>query len=302
MTRWLLAAVAALGVAGHAGGQAGAQAPPRPSVERQWFPFETTPQSGLPIVKVRLNGGEAYRVVLDPSVKEVLLDKTLVVGTGMKVDSRGELVEIDYYGFEEKVPVVYLKQLEVGPVAVEGVRALVIEGDDATGSEGIRSYGRVGIDFLGPFRLTVHYPRKLLLLEPSPPSEEPPGGAPFDSSVRFLTVAARLNQAFDAPFILDPGSSDSMVDRRWARGERLVKSESVLRLSALELGSFRASDVPLAVVDMKELPYSKNPKKGKRARPVGVLGANLLKSLAVTYDFPRGLLWFRAVSGAGGER
>lgn len=281
---------------------AAAQEPARQATASRWFSFETTPGSGLPIVMARLNGSEAYRVVLDPSVKEVLLDNTLVVGTGLQVASRGEQVEIDYYGFDEKVPVVYLRELELGPVAVEGSRALLIEGDDVTGSEGIRSYGRVGSDFLAPFRLTVHYPRKLMLLEPSPPNEEPPGAARFDSSGRFLIVTVRVNDALDALFILDPGSAQSLVDRRWARARRLVKSESVLRLSVLAVGGFRAADVPLTVLDMSELAYLKNPKQSRKERPVGVLGASLLKSLAVTYDFPRRLIWLRAVEPAGAER
>jgi hypothetical protein len=274
----------------------------RPAGERRWVAFETTAQSGLPIVMVRLNGSDAYRLLLDPSIKEVLLDNTLVVGAGLKLAGRGEEVAIDYYGFEEKVPVVYLQQLELGPVAVGGVRALLIEGDDATAREGIPSYGRVGSDFLEPFRLTLHYPRKLMLLEASPANEEPPGGARFDLSGRFLTVPVRVNETLEASFILDPGASESLLDRRWARARKLARTESVLRLGSLTLGSFQTTSLPVTIVDMSDLPYLKGSKWGRGERPVGVLGASLLRNLALTYDFPRRLIWLRVVKASGGER
>lgn len=268
-----------------------------PSIARQgpatnpgWQPFETIAQSALPIVSVRLNGSEGYRVVIDPTVREVLLDSALVAGIGLELVSRGETATIDYYGYEEEVPVAYLDLLEIGDVAVRSPQILLIEGDDATGLGGIRSYGRVGLDFLGPFRLTVYYPRNLFLLEPSPKDEVPAGGVPFDNSHRFISVEARVNGSITGRFIVDPGASATVIDRKWAYRHKLSeKGARGTKLPSVEIGGFRVEEVPALLGEMEKLPYG--------GKPAGVLGANLLLDLAVTYDFPRGLLWLRKVTG-----
>lgn len=255
-----------------------------------WIAFETTPQSALPIVAARVNGSEGYRLVLDPSVDEVLLDTTLVQGRGMSLATRGESAFIDYYRTREKVPVVYLDVLEVGPVAARGLRALLIEGDDLTSREGIRSYGRIGREFLKSFRLTVHYPRQLLLLEPSPEGEAPTGGVAFDLSGRFIIIKVRLNGSMDGEFVLDPGASTMVLDRHWAFRHRLAEKDAYSAdLSLLEIGGFSLADVPAVLGELKQFPY--------RGHAIGVLGASLLRKLAVTYDFPRAMLWLRQADG-----
>lgn len=259
---------------------AGQDDPPR------WIPFETTSQSALPIVAARLNGSEGYRLVLDPSVREVLLDIFLIEGAGMKLLTEGEQAVIDYYGFEETVPVVYLETLDLGGVVKRVVRTLIIKGDDSTSLEGIPSYGRIGREFLEPFRLTVHYPRKLLLLEPSPKDEVPPGGVPFESGDRSLSVSAQVNGRLEGRFIIDPAASVTMIDQKWARREGLVtEGERMAELSSLQVGGFVAEQVVARLGEMRRLPDG--------GRSVGVIGATLLRRLAVTYDFPRSLVWLR---------
>jgi hypothetical protein len=45
--------------------------------------------------------------------------------------------------------------------------------------------------------------------------------------------------------------------------------------------------VPAILENAKKWPYE--------PRPVGVIGASLLREGAVTYDFPRGLVWLRSI-------
>ncbi len=254
----------------------------------RWIPFETTSQSALPIVAARLNGSEGYRLVLDTSVREVLLDIFLIEGTGIELLSEGEEAVIDFYGTEETVPVAYLESLHLGGVERRVVRTLIIKGDDITSREGIPSYGRIGRDFLEPFRLTVHYPRKLLLLEPSPEDEVPPSGAAFEFADRALSVSARVNGTIEGRFIIDPAASVTMVDRKWAQREGLVKDdEQMAELSSLQIGEFVVNQVAARLGEMKRLPDGD--------RSAGIIGATLLRRLAVTYDFPRSLVWLRHV-------
>ena len=186
---------------------------------QEWTQFETIDQSALPIVRTRLNGMGPHRLVIDVSFKELALDTLIVEGSGMELASRGEQQEIDYYGKKEKVPVAYLEVLEFGGAKFQGVRTLMIQGEDGTGMGGLRSYGRIGRDVLEPVRLTLHYPRRLLLLEPSPESDVPAGGATYISAGRFLLVPVRLEGEGvmeEVNFVLDAGTSSTVLDSRWA--------------------------------------------------------------------------------------
>ena len=64
----------------------------------EWIPFELIDQSALPIVRAKLNRSEAYRLILDPSFEEIVLDMTIVAGRNMAILNSENKVEIDYYG------------------------------------------------------------------------------------------------------------------------------------------------------------------------------------------------------------
>jgi hypothetical protein len=255
----------------------------------QWIAFETIDQSALPIVRVKLNGSGGHRLVIDPSFNDFVLDTLVVDGSGLKLASQGQ-ASIEYYGRKEKVPVAILDELRVGDLAFSMVRTLLVEGEDGTGMGGLRSYGRIGRDLLEPLRLTVHYPRRLLYLEGSP-SEVPEGGVPFDSQGRFLTVPVSLSRdagTDEARFVVDAGTSGTLLDKKWAVERGFApKGASGAEIPSFRIGDFEAKKLPVYLGEMKELPYA--------ADAVGVIGADLLLGLSVTYDFPRDLIWLVSV-------
>jgi hypothetical protein len=252
----------------------------------EWVKFETIDQSALPIVRARLNGSGGYRIVLDASFNDFVLDTVLVDGSGLKLASNGQMATIDFYGKKEKVPVAVLDQLEIGDLKLTAVRTLLIEGEDGTGSGGLRSYGRIGRDLLEPLRVTVNYPRRLLFFEPSP-SEVPSGGVALRSAGRYLVLSAVVSGdgfSEEVPFVLDAGTSSTVIDKKWAGDKGLAqKNASGAKLKGLKIGDFQTVDVPVLLGVMKELPYE--------GEPVGVIGADLLLGLSVTYDFARDLIW-----------
>jgi hypothetical protein len=257
----------------------------------EWVRFELIPDLAVPIVPARLNGSQGYPFLLDIAIPEVLLDNTLIAGSGMELPNRGEIQEIDYFGVKEEVPVVYLAALEIGTIGAQGVKGLIIEGDDLARSQGIPSYGRIGRDFLEPFRLTIHYPRQLLLLEPSPEGADvPAGGVFFDKELRGVHVETVVNQKLSTTFIVDPSIAICLLDRDWARDQELADGDvTAIMLESFSVGGFRTSRVPVQLVEMEKLPYA--------GRPTGVLGSSLLRQLSVTYDFSRGLIWLRTLEG-----
>lgn len=277
--------------------QAQAQGPAKAKAkELEWLPFETIDQSALPIVRAKLNGYGSHRLVLDAGFTEFILDLTIVEGSGMKLVKQGEFAEIDYYGRKEKVEVGYLQSLELGEAQFLTVRTLLVEGEDGTGIGGIRSYGRIGRDLLEPVRLTIHYPRRLYCIEASPKDEVPPGGVTYSSAGRFLLVPVELTDgagvSHDVEFVMDAGTSNSVIDRDFAQKLGLVaKGERVAKFAELQIGGFVSKDVSALVGVMKELPYE--------SRAVGVIGADLLLGTSVTYDFARDQIWLVKVEDGG---
>jgi predicted aspartyl protease len=273
-------------------GSALSAAPAEAVQKSRWTRFESIEQSGIPIVYARLNGSEGYRLALDFSVASVLLDEFLISGTGMELVNRGEIEEIDYYGAEEKVEVNYLDSLILGGVEKRGVKALIINGDDLGSGAGIPIYGRVGRNFLESLRLTVYYPRNLFLLEPSPEGDVPPGGVAFELNERAFEVDALVNGTHSVRFIVDPGASFTMIEKKWAIEHDLATKKSHrLDLASIQVGGFLGEKIPAILEEKKKLPY-----EGEIA---GVIGASLLVELAMTYDFPRNLLWLRHPEGDG---
>jgi hypothetical protein len=280
-------AIAALAVALLAASSAG-ELQAQTAASRQWTPFETVDQSALPIVRAKLNGGGGHRLVIDPSFTDFVLDTLVVDGSGLKLPPQGE-ASIDYYGRKEKVPVVLVERLDVGDLSFSMVRTLLVEGEDGTGMGGLRSYGRLGRDLLEPMRLTVNYPRRLLYLESSP-AEVPAGGTRFETSGRFLMVPVALSRegatepTEQVRFIVDAGTSGTLLDKKWAeRNGFAPKNANGAEIPSLRVGEFEAKNLRVMLGVMKDLPFG--------GTAVGVLGADLLLSLSVTYDFSRDLIW-----------
>jgi len=254
---------------------------------QEWIPFETIESSALPIVRASVNGIGGHRLVLDVGFNDLLLDTMLVDGAGMKLQEKGEIQEIGFYGKKEQVPVAYVQTLQFGTAKFQLVRTLLIEGEDGTGAGGLRSYGRIGRDILEPLRLTIHYPRHLLFLEPSPADEVPEGGVTFTGAGRFLLVPVRLESAegvVEAPFVLDPGTSNTLMDKKWAASNGLAeKRANDTVVPRVDIGGFSATDAPVLLGDIRSLPYD--------GEPVGVIGADVMSSISITYDFARALVW-----------
>jgi hypothetical protein len=68
-----------------------------------------------------------------------------------------------------------------------------------------------------------------------------------------------------------------------------TKKSHRLDLASIRVGGFVGEGIPAILEEKKKLPY-----EGDIA---GVIGASLLTELAMTYDFPRSLLWLRHPEG-----
>lgn len=257
----------------------------------EWIGFETTDQSALPIIRASLNGSEGHRLVMDVSFLDNVLDNTIVAGSGMELASRNEEKTIDYYGRSESVPVAYLTRLSIGDVLFQTVPVLIVEGDDSTVLGGIRSYGRIGRETIKQLRLTIHYPRRLMLFDASPEDIIPPNGESFDAEKRFIELQVSIatpEGVREIPFVYDAGSSTTVLDRRWAAKTGLSKRSSAsATLDSLRVGNVHKKEFRIALGDMRELPYPGD--------PLGIIGTDLIRELSVTFDFPRSMIWLQPI-------
>ena len=95
---------------------------------------------------------------------------------------------------------------------------------------------------------------------------------------------ARHGAEEEVRFLVDAGTSGTVLDKKWAVEKGFApKSANGAEIPSFRVGAFEAKKLPVVLGVMKELPYG--------GSAVGVIGADLLLGLSVTYDFSRDLLW-----------
>ena len=100
----------------------------------------------------------------------------------------------------------------------------------------------------------------------------------------FASAVELVRRCPEVRFVLDAGTSGTVLDKKWAVEKGFaVKGANGIEIPSLRVGDFEAKNLPVVLGVMKELPYG--------GSAVGVIGADLLLGLSVTYDFPRDLIW-----------
>lgn len=116
---------------------------------------------------------------------------------------------------------------------------------------------------------------------------------PFEYTNEKIVVTARINSGPELHFLLDTGSSQTVIDKSVAAslGGNTTKTYSVTTgtksmpmsfatLPTLSMGDLTINDVPVLITDLSGI-----------ARGIsGLLGANILKRFAVTLDFDNRML------------
>ncbi len=121
-------------------------------------------------------------------------------------------------------------------------------------------------------------------------------------------ITLTLGSSRPAPFLVDTGASVSLVDDAWSAANGLTESRYLVprrmrgigwqrtvwshaRVAQVQLGDgATAHDVELALVDLRNLPVP----GAEQSRPVGILGADLLRVSVTLFDARRGELRFLA--------
>ncbi|HEX4228887.1 MAG TPA: retroviral-like aspartic protease family protein [Bryobacteraceae bacterium] len=185
----------------------------------------------------------------------------------------------------------------------------VFEGKHPAGDED----GLIGADFFSRYVVQIDFQRRLLHLTPQParePSAQGYNRAPLPDEKDFtpifryghqLMVPTRLNGKTWGLFLIDTGSSMSIVDSTFARLSTKVYANSYMRVrglsgevnkvfeadrAQLEFATFRQQNVGITSVNLNNSP------EHVPVRMSGVFGFPLLDLFRLTIDYRNGLVKF----------
>ena len=133
-----------------------------------------------------------------------------------------------------------------------------------------------------------------------------PGGAaklsktiviPFDYSQKEILVKARINNGEELDFLFDTGASDTIIDRRVAAENFLLKegvadmhalsgrvTTSTSSIGRLEVGNLIVNDIDARILDLS----SQSRQIGRRLG--GIIGTNIISRYVVTIDYGKATL------------
>ncbi len=122
---------------------------------------------------------------------------------------------------------------------------------------------------------------------------------PFDYGQREILVKGRLNNGEELDFLFDTGASDTIIDRRVAAENNLLKeglagmqalSGSVMTntstIGRLELGNLIVNDIDARILDLS----SQSRHLGRRLG--GIIGTNVISKFVVGIDYGKTTLFF----------
>lgn len=120
---------------------------------------------------------------------------------------------------------------------------------------------------------------------------------PFDYTQKELLVKGRLNNGEEMDFLFDTGASDTIIDRRVAAENFLLKegvadmrvlagqvTTNTSTIGRLELGNLIVNDIEARILDLS----SQSRHLGKRLG--GIIGTNVISKFVVTIDYGKATL------------
>ena len=243
-------------------------------------PFERGP--GAIVLPVELNGRGPYRFLLDTGSTHSSVSASTASEIGAPVVAR---TEIGSAAGSREALVVRIDALEVGPVAVDGLLASVVE----LGFAGVD--GVIGHDALAPLRFTIDFARSRLLWWPTDAMVARGSTLILQSSHgRFLLSLPQRQSILrlvpdtgaHALLLFDPDRSLPVTRLPATATLTTTAAETEVRLARvreLHIGGLTLTDVPAAVAERH---------RSEPEEVDGLLPLHLFDR--VTFDGPQGVL------------
>ncbi len=183
------------------------------------------------------------------------------------------------------------------------------------------SDGLIGADFFSDYLVQVDFAKRELHLRPLPTVEETPQGydrvippeekdfTPVLREGHHLLVPTILNDRSHGLFLLDTGSSRSMVDSTFAQLSTKISTSNFVPgvkgisghvktvfeadKAVLRFAQFRQENLGLLAFDLNKMPEGSH----GEIREAGILGYPVLSMFRITLDYRNGLVKFEYVNG-----
>lgn len=255
-----------------------------------------------------IENGKRLVLLLDTGASGIMVNQKAVDKVGLS-----HLGTIEGQGIGDKGPrngfVSVADTCKIATLTYKTCVMRVFEGKHPTGDED----GLIGADFFSRYIIQIDFQRHLLHLTPQPVRESSPQGynrSPSDDEKDFtpifryghqLMVPTRLNGKTWGLFLIDTGSSISMVDSTFARLSTKVYGNSYLHVrglsgevnkvfeadsAQLEFATFRQRNLGLTAVNLNNSP------EHVPVRMSGIFGFPLLDLFRLTIDYRNGLVKF----------
>jgi Aspartyl protease len=255
--------------------------------------LKTTIKRGLFLTKAHIGDREAGPFLIDTGASDLFFDVELA--RALKLSFWGEE---EHAETKQKIKFGTLASFEVGPMALQNIRVLVMDFSSVTAGFGEKLAGLLGYPFFAKAVIEVDYPKKSISCF-DPKHYRLPRGEwqPLTLKSNRPTVTARLEGNVEGLFLLDTGSTYTVrflpdfVQKHTLLENRDVSKVKELRLSGeseilagkiawFELAGHRF-EKPTVRFNLPNTPGTK-----RLEGLAGIIGQGLMREFIVVFNYP----------------
>lgn len=262
---------------------------------------------GLSIPLV-INGSKPLRLEFDTGAHGILISERAANRIGLKLVGNSEASGLGDQG-TKVVHGAVADTCAMGPVEYKNCLIEAMEGKTVADEDGL-----FGSDVLAGYVMTIDFQRVELRLTPQPPRE--PSQIGYDRTVpdnekaftpifrfgHFLMITAAVNDKETGLFLLDTGSSSSLIDNGFAREVTKTSHTDNVTLkgisgkaaevfeadqAVLTFAHYRQRAIGMLAADLNHMESRPGP-----VRIAGIMGLPILSLFRLTIDYRNGLVNF----------
>ncbi len=216
-------------------------APERTEVKLSWLLLNTREISGFAL-PVSINGGRTLHLLMDTGASGILLNRKLAEAAGLP-----KIADLKFGGIGDEGDrtgyMAFAETVRIGGVSFTECPIGVSEKKFLTDEDGL-----IGPDIFAKFLVTIDLRKLVLRLDPLPPhktaaadeawqdAENSPAFADFSPFWRVghdILLPVRVNDAPPVLFVVDTGSSSSLIDPDYAARFTGVRSEDLMSVKGV---------------------------------------------------------------------
>ena len=256
---------------------------------------------------VSFNGGKPLKLVFDTGASGLVISERTAEKADLKLVGQTEA-----YGIGEKGAKVlrgaFADKCKVGTLEYKTCFVHAVEGKNIVEQDGL-----IGADFFAQYLVTIDFQRLTVHLKPLPERTPTPQGhdrvisddeKAFTPVFRFghsLMIPTAVNQKAIGLFLIDTGSSTSLIDSTFALESTKISANAYMHVKGvsgeskhvfeadkaeIQFATFRQRNLGMTVVDLN------NSGKRQAVRMSGILGLPVLSMFRLSLDYRNGLVKF----------